>query len=148
VDSAAVLNAVAVVGGALITALLGIIGVLLGKILGNTNKTVDHVANSHVDAHGNPINLRDDLDEKFEDLAGLVNGVADTQRDQAKDIGGLRSDIRQVRTEQALDRAAVADAARDAATAARKAEKAASDAVLALERTQPRTSIQKENQND
>jgi uncharacterized protein YoxC len=140
VDSTAALNAVAVIGGALITALLGIIGVLLGKILGNTNKTVDHVANSHVDAHGNPINLRDDLDEKFEGLAGLVNGVADTQRDQAKDIGGLRSDIRQ-------DRAAVADAARDAATAARKAEKAASDAILALERTQPRTSIRNQGEN-
>jgi hypothetical protein len=130
-----------IAGASVIAALLGLIGVLLGLIHKNAKAAVGQVQNSHT------VNLRDDLDEKFEGLAGLVNGVADTQRDQAKDIGGLRSDIRQVRTEQALDRAAVADAARDAATAARKAEKAASDAILALERTQPRTSIRNQGEN-
>jgi hypothetical protein len=131
VDSAAVLNAVAVVGASLIAALLGIIGVLLGKILGNTNKTVEHVVNSHVDDDGNPFLLRDDLDEKFDGLAGLVKGVAETQKEQAKDIGGLRSDIRQIRTDQTADRAT----AGRAATAAAEAAEAAREA---LERTQPK----------
>jgi uncharacterized protein YoxC len=123
-DSAAVLNAVAVVGGALITALLGIIGVLLGKILGNTNKTVDHVANSHVDDHGNPINLRDDLDEKFEGLAELV-------KDLSRDVGGMKEDVRIIRRDQTADRAAATRAAEAAAEAAATAREA-------LERTQPK----------
>jgi hypothetical protein len=67
-----------------IAALLGLIGILLGRILGNTKRTVDHVANSHVDEYGNPINLRDDLDEKFEGLANLIRVLrADAIRDRA-----------------------------------------------------------------
>jgi hypothetical protein len=130
-DSAAVLNAVAVVGGALITALLGIIGVLLGKILGNTNKTVDHVANSHVDAHGNPINLRDDLDEKFDGMATLVKGVS-------ADVGGIKEDLRLIRRDQSTDRATAAAAAKEAAAAARAAAEAVLVAQQALENTQPK----------
>lgn len=141
-SSEAVLNAAAVI----IAALLGLIGVLLGRILISTRRTHEQVANNHVDEDGNPINMRDDLDGKFEGLADLVKGVARTQASQADDIGGIRAEIRQVRADQTIDRATVSDAARAAAIAARKAEKAASDAVLALERTKPKHPTQGEPQ--
>jgi peptidoglycan hydrolase CwlO-like protein len=100
-----------------IAALLGLIGVLLGKILGNTRRLVEHVANSHVDENGNPINMRDDLDEKFEGLADLVKGVA-------ADQGGMKEDLRLIRRDQSTDRATAAQAAREAAKAVRIAQAA------------------------
>lgn len=133
-DAGAVLGA----AGIIIAALLGLIGTLLGLILRNTRKVHEQVANNHIDDQGNPINMRDDLDDKFDGLATLVKGVAETQKAQTADIGGLRAEIRQVRSEQADDREAARRAATDAASAARKAEKAASDALVALERTQPK----------
>lgn len=119
-DSGAVLGA----AGIIIAALLGLIGTLLGLILRNTRKVHEQVANNHIDEQGNPINMRDDLDEKFEGLADLVKGVAETQRVQAADIGGLRADIRQIRSDQTADRAA--------------SNRASELAREALERTQPK----------
>lgn len=116
----------ALVIAAAITALLALIGTLLTLVLRQTKRTHWQVANNHVDDEGNPINLRDDLDE----LALLVKGVAASQVEQAKDIGGMRVDIRQIRTDQTEDR-------RTATRAAEVAAKAARDAIRALERTHP-----------
>jgi uncharacterized membrane-anchored protein YhcB (DUF1043 family) len=117
--------------GVVVAALLGLIGTLIGLILRNTKRTAvasalihEQVANNHVDEHGNPINMRDDLDEKFEGLAELVKSVS-------KDVGGLKEDVRIIRRDQTADRAAATRAAEAAAHAAEVAREA-------LERTQPK----------
>jgi hypothetical protein len=57
--------------------------------------------NSHKKSDGTPLNLRDDLDEKFEGLANLVKSVV-------LDLGGMKSDIRGIRREALVDREAAA----------------------------------------
>jgi hypothetical protein len=121
-----------------VSALLGIIGSLLLRILTNTRRTHEQVANNHYDDDGNPINMRDDLDE----IRDLVRDVADTQKTQGKEIGGIRAEIRQVRADQSLDRAA---ATRAADSAARAASSAAQIARQALERTKPKHPTQGED---
>lgn len=61
----------------------------------NTAQTREQVVNSH------SMNLRDDLDEKFQSIANLIGGVT-------ADIGGIRSDIRTIHREQGEDRRALA----------------------------------------
>lgn len=56
--------------------------------------TKDHVANSHVDADGVPINMRDEQDRYQVELVRKLDEIQATQRTQGRDIGGLRSDIR------------------------------------------------------
>lgn len=75
----------------------------LKRIQADTRKTVVHVANEHTDDEGNPINLRDDLDEKQDETRGLLTELLDktaqiqrVQVDQARDIGGIRSELRQL----------------------------------------------------
>jgi cell division protein FtsX len=105
-----------------IAALLGLIGVLLGMIHKNAKTAASQTQNSHT------VNLRDDLDEKFDGLAGLVRGVS-------YDVGGVKEDIRIIRRDQSADRAAAADAAHAASEALRLAREARE----AIERTQPNT---------
>jgi hypothetical protein len=118
-----------------IAALLGLIGVLLGMIHKNAKAAVGQVQNSHT------VNLRDDLDEKFDGMATLVKGVS-------ADVGGIKEDLRLIRRDQSTDRATAAAAAKEAAAAARAAAEAVIVAQRALENTQPKHTIQKENQND
>jgi peptidoglycan hydrolase CwlO-like protein len=97
---------------------------LTGLILRNTKRVHEQVANNHIDDQGRPINMRDDLDEKFEGLADLVKEVS-------RDVGGLKEDVRIIRRDQTADRAAATRAATAAAEAAATAREA-------LERTQPK----------
>lgn len=119
-------------------ALIGLIGVLLGLILRNqhTNAqtgraTLHQVKNSH------DTNLRDDLDDKFDGLAGLVKGavgdIADVKLNVnilSGDVGGIKADIRQIHTDQTADRSIASAAVKAAALAADTAQRA-------LERTRP-----------
>jgi hypothetical protein len=127
------------------TVIAAVITAVFGGLLLRSNRRAekavaavhDQVANNHKDENGDPILMRDDLDEKFEGLADLVKGVAATQEAQKLDIGGLRAEIRQVRTDQTEDRKEVREAAVTAAAAAKTAAKATADAIRALERTRP-----------
>jgi hypothetical protein len=123
---------IVIAGATVIAALLGLIGVLLGMIHKNAKAAVGQVQNSH------EINLRDDLDEKFAGMAGLVKGVSN-------DVGGIKEDLRLIRRDQSTDRATAAAAAKEAAAAARAAAEAVLVAQQALENTQPKHTIQKEN---
>lgn len=133
-------------------ALIGLIGVLLGLILRGQHRnaqtgrqtlhqvktfsatgqqTLNQVQNSH------ETNLRDDLDEKFAGLAGLVKGAVDDIGEirtevgtLRQDVGGIKADIRQIHTDQTADRSIAGAAARAAALAADTAQRA-------LERTRP-----------
>ena len=59
--------------------------------------TKEHVANSHVDEHGEPINMREEQDRYQAELVGKLNEIQSTQRGQARDIGGIRAEMRQLR---------------------------------------------------
>lgn len=117
-----------------IAALLGIIGSLLMKILANTRRTHEQVANNHVDEDGNPINMRDDLDEKFAGVAGLV-------KDVKADVGGMKEDLRLVRRDQTADRAVASEAHKIASEAIGLAQQA-------IERTKPKHQIQGEKPSE
>lgn len=56
--------------------------------------TKDHVANSHVDAEGVPINMRDEQDRYQVVLLAKLGEIQTTQRTQGRDISGMREDIR------------------------------------------------------
>lgn len=86
-DTNAVIQAAAVV----ISALLGIIGVMLGIVLRSqivakksATATLHQVKNSH------DTNLRDDLDEKQDEVRDLITQVRN-------DVGDVRIDLREVR---------------------------------------------------
>ncbi|GAB3125955.1 hypothetical protein [Glaciibacter psychrotolerans] len=94
-----------IVFGSILTAVVGTIGVIIVAMVNRTRQyaksTQEHVQNSHMKPDGKPLNLRDDLDDKFQGLSDLVKGAI-------SDIGGLRSDIRSIRKEALTDRQAAA----------------------------------------
>jgi hypothetical protein len=90
-----------IVFGSILTAIVGATGVIIVAMLNRTRQhakvAADQTANSHKNPDGTPLNLRDDLDEKFEGLADLVKGLG-------LDIGGMKSDIRGIRKDASDDR--------------------------------------------
>lgn len=90
-----------IVFGSIITAIIGTVGgvmvTMLNRASNRQKQVLEHVQNSHKNPDGTPLNLRDDLDEKFDGLASLVKTAV-------ADIGGLRSDIRDIRKEARVDR--------------------------------------------
>lgn len=102
--------------GTIITALLGYLGVVATGARRHAKAARYEVQNTH------PTNLRDDLDEKFEGLAGLVKTVIDRQAEQGKDIGGIRADVRHL-AESDLEQA--------------KTARVNSERIAALEQTRP-----------
>lgn len=105
-DAAPILISIPGGWGTIIVAVItGIVGPLLVVIVGaKLNRKVNHlrddtkatrsqVENSH------STNLRDDQDDKHNELVELVQSVLGTQKSQRRDIGGMREDIRGVRTD-------------------------------------------------
>jgi hypothetical protein len=97
-----------VVFGSILSAIVATTGVVIVAMLNRTSsrqkrttvavaQVLDHVQNAHENPDGTPLNLRDDLDEKFEGMADLVKGLGN-------DIGGIRSDIRGIRKDASDDR--------------------------------------------
>lgn len=91
---------IAIIGafGVVMAALLGYLGITAtitrrhARAASNSAaETRDEVKNSHT------VNLRDDLDAKFEGLAVLVKSMA-------RDVGGMKADIRGIRTDASDDR--------------------------------------------
>lgn len=86
-----VIVAVITTFGIILTALLSYLGVVATGARRHAKAARHQVQNSH------EVNLRDDLDEKFEGLADLVKIVI-------KDQGGMKEDIRLIRREAIADR--------------------------------------------
>ena len=90
-----------IVFGSILTAVVGTVGVIIVAMLNRTRQhakvAADQTANSHNKPDGTPLNLRDDLDEKFEWIADLVKTLGD-------DLGGVKSDIRGIRKDASDDR--------------------------------------------
>jgi hypothetical protein len=97
-----------IVFGSIISAIVATIGVVIVATLNRTStrqkrttvavaQVLDHVQNAHKNPDGTPLNLRDDLDDKFEGLAGLVKGIS-------ADLGGVKADIRGIRKDASDDR--------------------------------------------
>lgn len=63
----------------------------LGAVAADAREARDQTANTH------DTNLREDLDEKFDQVLTAVTEVKTEQREQRRDIGGLRADHRQTR---------------------------------------------------
>ncbi|WP_243063175.1 hypothetical protein [Humibacter sp. RRB41] len=84
---------IAVVGGGLM-AMLGFVLRRLKRVKQDTETTVYHVANEHKDERGDPINLRDDNDEKHSETMDTLKQIQRVQVDQARDIGGIRQELR------------------------------------------------------
>jgi hypothetical protein len=84
---------IAVVGGGLMT-MLGIVLRRLKRVREDTATTVFHVANEHKDDQGDPINLRDDNDEKHRETMDKLAQIQSVQVQQARDIGGIRAELR------------------------------------------------------
>lgn len=97
--------------GAIIVAIISAIAVLGTPVVAKLTAVQREVQNSH------KTNLRDDLDEKHDDLLAQLGTVIAsqatiiaTQEDHGRDIGGLRGELRQLRevdTQQARDIAEV-----------------------------------------
>lgn len=107
--------------GVFLTAVVGPVAVLIvtarlsGKvkaIRSDVAITRDHVANSHVDEQGRPINMREEQDRYQRELVRRLDTVIDTQRDQGRDIGGMREDIRRL-AEADLEQTRIARRNRD-----------------------------------
>ena len=86
-----VLVAVITTFGIILTALLGYLGVVATGARRHAKATRNEIQNSH------DMNFRDDLDEKFGGLSGLMRIVI-------KDQGGMKEDIRLIRREAIADR--------------------------------------------
>jgi hypothetical protein len=99
-------------------ALIGIIAILIGLVLRGQRRSREAVATTNETANStlkevkntHEVNLRDDLDEKFEGLAEIL-------RTHGKEIGGIRVDIRQIHSDQSTDRATAVEAVRVAQSA-------------------------------
>lgn len=130
-----VIVAIIAVFGSIIVALLGYLGVTANITRRHAKAARFGVENEH------PLNLRDDLDEKFHGLAALVRGAV-------SDIGGVKSDIRQVRREASDDRRLTAEALAIERERINKIENAKAIAVAAvaqaLEDSTTTTTITKE----
>jgi hypothetical protein len=100
--------------GGVICALIAYVGVLQTLTHRSSVRVRAQVENSH------DINMRDDLDGKFESLESSVQAVANMQAQQsrtltiqARDIGGMREDIRQIRSDRSDDRQEIRDRLRE-----------------------------------
>lgn len=73
------------------------------KVKKDTAAALDQVANNHVDADGNPINMREENDSRHAEtkawMQDLKTSFSGQLRVVTKDIGGLRQEIRDDREE-------------------------------------------------
>lgn len=84
---------ITVVGGGLMT-MLGVVLRRLKRVREDTATTVFHVANEHKDDQGDPINLRDDNDQKHDETMTAIRKLGDELTTVKKDIGGIRHELR------------------------------------------------------
>lgn len=104
--------------GMIVAAFITAIGVIVVAILANRTRqharvTRTDAAATRVDAavalnelkNSHTIPLRDDLDKKFEGLAGLVKSLAVDVGDLRMDVGDVKTDVRDVRRDATEDRA-------------------------------------------
>lgn len=85
-------------GAVIISALLGVIGVMLGIVLhGQRSSRLTNKATLHQVKNSHDINLRDDMDEKQDESRDLLKQVRD-------DVNMTRVDLRDIRQTQHDDR--------------------------------------------
>jgi len=65
----------------------------LKKIDEKTDRTLDQVENNHVDADGNPINMREENDDRHEEIIGILRDHGEILERHDKSLAALsRSD--------------------------------------------------------
>ena len=72
-------------------------------IRSDTAQTLDQVKNSHT------TNLREEGDERHDELVALVSAVINTQAAQGHDISGIRSELRTLRDDDSEQRKRILD---------------------------------------
>jgi len=89
--SDAVVVAIITTIGAVLVALLGVQNVRIGRIRKDAAETREQVANNHKDEHGNPINLRDEQDERHAENAQKLDLIISTQEKHGRAIAKLQA---------------------------------------------------------
>ncbi|QXG07716.1 hypothetical protein [Curtobacterium phage Penoan] len=79
--------AVVVLGG------IGWLGRKVWQLLAHARRADWQVSNNHVDGDGNPINMREELDERHAELLEAVAQVAGSVRGVQRDLGRLDSRV-------------------------------------------------------
>lgn len=77
--------------GAVIVALLSIQNVRIGRIRKDAAETREQVSNNHVDADGNPINLREESDERHAENGQKLDTIIATQKEHGEAIAALQT---------------------------------------------------------
>lgn len=109
------------IAAAIIAPLVGLIITLRlsGKvkaIQSDASQTKDQVVNGHKKPNGDPLIMRDELDERHAEQMDTLNQIrtevkANTRRlnDVSRDIGGIRQDVRQLHDDDAEQRGRIRD---------------------------------------
>jgi len=92
-----------VIGPAFMAILAAILSRKIKHIRSDTAQTLDQVKNSHT------TNLREEGDERHNELVALVSAVINTQATQGYDIGGIRSELRTLRDDDGEQRKRILD---------------------------------------
>lgn len=77
-----------------LVAFLGLVGTMLSLIYKRTREVKDQVSNHHVDDSGRPVLMRNEQDERHEELVRRLDDVVSEQRATRRDVGGMREEIR------------------------------------------------------
>ena len=93
----------AIVGPAFMAILAAILSRKIKHIRSDTAQTLDQVKNSHT------TNLREEGDERHDELVALVSAVITAQTAQGYDIGGIRSELRTLRDDDGEQRKRILD---------------------------------------
>lgn len=99
--------------GAVLVGFFALLGTLstafkavLSPLQNNLEVVKQNVQNDHIKEDGTPLIMRDDLDDKHDELKELI---LDGQKETRRDIGGIREELRGVRRDAASDREATSD---------------------------------------
>ena len=93
----------AIIGPAFMAILAAILNRKIKHIRSDTAQTLNQVQNDH------PANMREEGDERHDEIVALVSAVLTTQTAQGHDIGGIRSELRTLRRDDGEQRGRILD---------------------------------------
>ena len=102
-DAVGVATVTAIIGPAFMAILAAILNRKIKNIRSDTAQTLDQVKNSHT------TNMREEGDDRHDELVALVRDVIGTQTTQTAEIGGIRSELRALRSDDSKQREMIRD---------------------------------------
>lgn len=101
VDPSVQVAAITALGTAVVAIIGGIITIvtLLVQTKGHAKRADTQVSNNHVDEHGEPINLREEADQRHAELLGVVDNLAGDIRGMRRDVGRIDTRTHALRTD-------------------------------------------------